>query len=76
MSEASDNEKVRATLDELKPWAEDEISHLERQFEARGKPVNLPYKAQYWVSFVAGLVCGLISAAMLFWLYPQIFNSA
>jgi hypothetical protein len=72
MTERSDAEKIHAALDELKPWAEDEISHLERQFEARDKSVYLPYKVRSRANFIGGLISGLIIAAVLLWFYPKI----
>ena len=76
MSEQSDAKKIRAALKELEPWADEEISHLERQFEARNKSVYLPYKMRCRVSFIGGVLCGLVVAAMaLYWLYPQLCNS-
>ena len=73
MSEKGDADKTRAVLDELESWAEDEISHLERQFEARHKRVYLPYRVRYRVSFFGGLLCGLVLAALiLYWQLPNI----
>lgn len=76
MSERSDAKKIRAALEELEPWADEEISHLERQFEARNRPAYLPYKVRCRVSFAAGILCGLAVAALtLYWFYPQFCNS-
>lgn len=76
MSERSDAKKIRDALKELEPWADEEISHLERQFEERKKPVYLPYKTRCRVSFMTGILCGLVVAALtLYWLYPQFCNS-
>ena len=75
MSESRDAEKIRAALEELEPWADEEISHLERQFEARKKSVYLPYKMRCRVGFIGGVLCGLVGAAlMLYYFYPQICN--
>jgi len=72
MSESHDAEKIRAALEELEPWADKEISHLERQFEARKRSVYLPRKIRCRVSFVAGVLSGMVIAAMLlYWFYPQ-----
>lgn len=76
MSERSDAKKIRAALKELEPWADEEISHLERQFEARNKSVYVPYKMRHRVSFFGGFLSGLVVAAvMLYWLYPQFCNT-
>ena len=72
MSEKTDDDKTRAVLEELEPWAEEEISHLERQFEARGRSVYLPHKIRCRVSFFVGLLCGLIIASAVFWLFVRI----
>jgi len=73
MSEKSDADKTRAVLDELESWAEDEISHLERQFEARHKKVYLPYRVRCRVWFFGGILCGLVFAALLvYWQLPKI----
>ena len=75
MSEISDAEKIRAALEELEPWADEELSHLERQFEARKRTVYLPKKIRFRVGFLAGILCGVVIAAMLFyWFYPQLFS--
>ena len=72
MSERSDAKKIRAALKELEPWADEEISHLERQFEARSQSVYVPYKMRQRVSFFGGVLSGLVVAAMmLYWLCPQ-----
>lgn len=73
MSEQSDADKTRAVLDELESWAEDEISHLERQFEARHKKVYLPYRVRCRVWFLGGLFCGLVFVALLlYWQSPDL----
>jgi hypothetical protein len=72
MSENGDVEKIQATLKELKSWADKEINHLERQFEARKKSPYLPYRMRSQISFFGGVLCGFIVAAILFyWLYPH-----
>lgn len=72
MSDSADQDKTQAALDELEPWAREEIIRLERQFDARSKLVSLPQKARCRVSFFDGLACGLVVAAIsLYWLYPQ-----
>ena len=75
MSESRDAEKIRAALEELEPWADEEISHLERQFKARKRSVYLPRKMRCRIGFLVGLVCGVaISALLFYWLYPQLFK--
>lgn len=72
MSNKSDADKIDAVLEDLESWAEDEISHLERQFEARHRKVYLPYRVRHRVSFFAGLFCGLFFAALLvYWQLPR-----
>lgn len=73
MSEITDAEKIRAALEELEPWADEEIRHLERQFEARRKSVYAPYRMSSRVCFIGGVFFGLITAGMLlYWFYPQL----
>ena len=65
--------KTREVLDELESWAENEISHLERQFEARHKKVYLPNRVRCRVWFLDGIFCGLAFAALLvYWQMPNI----
>lgn len=75
MSETSDAEKIQAALKELEPWAEAEISHLERQFAARKQTAYLPLRVRRRVSFIGGVLCGLVIAAtLLYWFHPQLCN--
>ena len=75
MSESRDAEKIRAALEELEPWADEEISHLERQFKARKRTVYLPHKMRCRIGFLVGFVCGVAISAMLFYyFYPQLCN--
>jgi hypothetical protein len=73
MSEITDAEKIRAALEELEPWADEEIRHLVRQFEARRKSVYVPYRMSSRISFIGGFFCGLIAAGiLLYWFYTQL----
>jgi len=73
MSESRDAEKIRAALEELEPWADEEISHLERQFKARSKTVFRPNKMRCRIGFLVGILCGVAITAMLFYYFcPQL----
>ena len=73
MSNKSDADKIDAVLEDLESWAEDEISHLERQFEARHRKVYLPYRVRhravfllvYSVDCFCGIACLLAIAKIL-----------
>ena len=60
MSKKSEDDITREALDELEPWAEDQINRLERQFKASQKDNYLTYKVRYRVFFLVGLFCGLL----------------
>jgi len=75
MSDSRDEDKTRAALDELEPWACEEIKRLEQQFEARSKPSSLIGKKRSRAGFYWGIFCGLIITAMAFFLFaPLICN--
>lgn len=75
MSDSRDEDKTRAALDELEPWACEEIKRLEQQFEARINASSSMRKKRSRAGFFWGLFCGLIIAAMAFFLLaPLICN--
>jgi hypothetical protein len=66
MSDSGPIDKTRAALKNLEPWADDEISRLEKTFAAQGRSDDLAAKESSVLgvlkkgSFVPGFVLGLI----------------
>ena len=72
MSDISDQKKTQAVLDDLEPWASEELSRLEREFDARSQIISKPHRVRCRVIFVVGLFCGLAIALVLLWRFqPQ-----
>ena len=65
MSEISSTDKTRAALKSLEPWADDEISRLEKTFAAQGPSDDLAAKPSRSLSSLVGLV-GLAGDALSF----------
>ena len=73
MSKKSEDDITREALDELEPWAEDQINRLERQFKASQKDNYLTYRVRYRVFFLVGLLCGLLlMGGILYWQLPRL----
>ncbi len=56
MSDISSTDKTRAALKSLEPWADDEISRLEKTFAAQGPSDDLAAKPSRSLSSLVGLV--------------------
>ena len=73
MSDSLDDDKTGRALENLEPWAREEISRLDKQFHAQGSPDPRGTKrsklAKFRITgfkygFLIGLICGLLIAVL------------